>query len=178
MKRAVFVLPLMLLLGGCPDGGIQNRSKPANSAVEETKDPQILALRKLVKEISERAEQDDETIEVQHILIAFKGANPRVMASRSREEAEKLTAALLSRIQAGTDFTALMKENSDDPGPGIYGMCKARQNQSPEKNIIWRKDMVPAFGNVGWRLKVGEVGVAAYEGNDSPFGWHIIKRLK
>jgi parvulin-like peptidyl-prolyl isomerase len=38
--------------------------------------------------------------------------------------------------------------------------------------------MVPGFGDVGWRLKVGEVGVAPNHSIDSPFGWHIIKRLR
>jgi len=47
-----------------------------------------------------------------------------------------------------------------------------------------RTAMVPAFGNVGWRLAVGEIGVAPYDGEtrpearQSPFGYHIIKRLK
>jgi parvulin-like peptidyl-prolyl isomerase len=38
--------------------------------------------------------------------------------------------------------------------------------------------MVPAFGNVGFALKVGEIGIADYDPHTSPFGWHIIKRLK
>lgn len=177
MKRVVFVTTLFaLMLTGCPDGGIQNRTLPANT--EETKDPQILTLRKTEQEVAQRAEESADIIEVQHILISFKDANPRVTATRSREEAEKLTAGLLAKITAGTDFTGLMKENSDDPGPGVYGMSKEKTKQDSNNNIMWRGDMVPAFGNVGWRLKVGEVGVAPYHGIDSPFGWHIIKRLK
>lgn len=177
MTRAVFALSLCaLLLAGCPDGGIQNRGKPANAAAE--KDPQIEVLRKAIKEVAERPEQDVEIIEVQHILISFQGASPQIKATRSREEAEKLTAGLLAKIQAGTDFSALMAEHSEDPGPGVYGMCNSKSKQDQANNVMWRKDMVPAFGNVGWRLKVGEVGVAPYHGNDSPYGWHIIKRLK
>lgn len=38
--------------------------------------------------------------------------------------------------------------------------------------------MVPGFGNVGWRLQPGEIGVAPYDAKKSPYGWHIIKRLK
>ncbi|MBP9892207.1 MAG: peptidylprolyl isomerase [Planctomycetes bacterium] len=177
MTRAVFALSLCaLLLAGCPDGGIQNRAVPANT--EETKDPQILALRKAIKDVAERPEQEVEMIEVQHILISFQGANPQIKATRSRDEAEKLTAGLLAKIQAGTDFSALMAEHSEDPGPGVYGMSKSKSRQDPANNIVPRSNMVPAFSNVGWRLKVGEVGVAPYHGNDSPFGWHIIKRLK
>lgn len=37
--------------------------------------------------------------------------------------------------------------------------------------------MVPAFGDVGFPLKVGEIGVSKYDPQNSPSGWHIIKRL-
>jgi parvulin-like peptidyl-prolyl isomerase len=38
--------------------------------------------------------------------------------------------------------------------------------------------MVKSFGDVGFRLKVGEIGVATWDATASPFGWHIIKRVK
>jgi len=38
--------------------------------------------------------------------------------------------------------------------------------------------MVPAFGNVGFAISVGNVDIADYDPNTSPYGWHIIKRLK
>jgi hypothetical protein len=38
--------------------------------------------------------------------------------------------------------------------------------------------MVGAFGDVGWRLDIGEVGVSNYSQTASPFGYHIVKRLK
>lgn len=40
-----------------------------------------------------------------------------------------------------------------------------------------RAAMVPAFGDVGFALEVGDVGMADYDAEKSPFGWHIIKRL-
>lgn len=40
-----------------------------------------------------------------------------------------------------------------------------------------RAAMVPAFGDVGFSLEVGEVGLAGYDEKASPFGWHVIKRL-
>lgn len=40
-----------------------------------------------------------------------------------------------------------------------------------------RAAMVPAFGDVGFALEVGEVGLAGYDEKASPFGWHVIKRL-
>lgn len=40
-----------------------------------------------------------------------------------------------------------------------------------------RAAMVPAFGDIGFGLEVGEVGVATFDEKSSPFGWHVIKRL-
>lgn len=41
-----------------------------------------------------------------------------------------------------------------------------------------RDEMVPAFGDVGFALKVGEFGLAPYDQATSPFGWHVIKRVE
>ena len=43
-----------------------------------------------------------------------------------------------------------------------------------------RQGMVAAFGNVGFALNVGEIGIADYDPTTmtSPYGWHIIKRVK
>ena len=38
--------------------------------------------------------------------------------------------------------------------------------------------MVQAFGDTVWRLEVGQIGVAAYDPETSPCGWHIIKRVE
>jgi len=41
-----------------------------------------------------------------------------------------------------------------------------------------RDEMVPAFGDVGFTLEVGEIGLAPYDAKASPFGWHVIKRIE
>ena len=41
-----------------------------------------------------------------------------------------------------------------------------------------RGQMVPAFGNVGFKLKLGEIGVADYDAKTSPYGYHVIKRVE
>ncbi|MEM6570705.1 MAG: peptidylprolyl isomerase [Planctomycetota bacterium] len=41
-----------------------------------------------------------------------------------------------------------------------------------------RTGMVPAFGDVGFSLKVGEVGFAVYDPQTSKYGYHIIKRVE
>ncbi|MCB9894202.1 MAG: peptidylprolyl isomerase [Planctomycetes bacterium] len=133
-------------------------------------------LRKDIKEVAARPERKADTIEVQHLLVAHKGAGIGGV-TRSMDEAEKLTAELYAQIKGGADFDALVKENTDDAHPGIYGMTMSGSGDRG-RNVYPRKGMVAAFGDVGWRLDVGEVGVAPYHDRNSPYGWHIIKRLK
>jgi parvulin-like peptidyl-prolyl isomerase len=118
---------------------------------------------------------EPERITVQHILISFAGT--RTKATRTRGEAEKLAGEVMERVKKGEDFDALMKQLSDDTGPGIYPMCNDGQTPYVPGETP-RRRMVPAFGNVGFKLGVGEVGMAAHDPVASPFGWHIIKRLK
>lgn len=119
--------------------------------------------------LAARPEHPAEKVKVTHILISYKGA-PRMeqkKLTRSLSEAEKRAAEVYGRARAGEDFPALVKEFSDDSPEGTYDMTQ----QS-------RSGMVPAFGNVAWRLQVGEIGVAPNHSKDSPFGWHIIKRTE
>ena len=73
----------------------------------------------------------------------------------------------MAQIKDGGDFDALVKKYTNDSHPGKYPMTMSS-----------RSGMVPAFGNVGWRLEVGEVGVAPYDPVKSQYGWHIIKRIR
>ena len=41
-----------------------------------------------------------------------------------------------------------------------------------------RDGVVRAFGDVGFALEVGEIGMSEYDATASPFGWHIIRRLE
>jgi parvulin-like peptidyl-prolyl isomerase len=120
---------------------------------------------------------EPERIVVQHILVSFAGA-PRAKATRSKAEAEKLATELLDRVKKGEAFEELMKRYSDDPGPGEYGMANNGVTPGDPQKEFPRKGMVPAFGNVGFQLGVGDIGLAVHHEKDSPFGWHIIKRVK
>lgn len=41
-----------------------------------------------------------------------------------------------------------------------------------------RAALVPAFGDLGFALRPGEIGLAEHDERRSPFGWHLIKRLE
>jgi peptidyl-prolyl cis-trans isomerase B (cyclophilin B) len=123
-----------------------------------------------------------EHVTVQHVLIGFKDARgfsgqaPPKAAARTREEAEALANDILSRANAGENFDQLVTEYTDDSAPGIYGI--ANFNATPAQGEAGRSGMVAGFGNVGFALQVGEIGMAPYDDFASPFGWHIIKRVK
>ena len=115
-------------------------------------------------------------VQVQHILIGFAGSVPGKAITRSKEEAKTLAYQILERARKGEDFDELVREYTDDSPPGIYGMAGA--GVAPAAGEFSRSGMVPAFGNVGFSISPGNIGIADYDATASPFGWHIIKRLK
>ncbi len=115
-------------------------------------------------------------ITVQHILIGFKGTIPGKDITRTQEQARVLAYQLLAKAQGGADFDQLVKDNTDDAPPGIYGMSDT--GVPPASGETPREQMVPAFGNVGFKLAPGAIGIADYDPQTSPYGYHIIKRLR
>jgi len=179
------IAPLLLLCACGSDktstpsnAPVQPAGKPAaNSApkppaptppAESPKAPAKVDMDADIKTLMAKPEQPDASIEIQHVLIAFKGA-PRMPPSvtRSKEEAKALAEQVYAEAMGGADFLSLVKKYTNDSAPGIYPL-----------NQAGRRGMVKGFGDVGWRLKVGEIGVAPWDQLASPFGWHIIKRLK
>ena len=124
------------------------------------------------------AQDEPERVTVQHILIAFKGSLPDPKVTRSREEAEKLALQVFERAKAGQDFAAMVKMYTNDSYPGIYKMTNRDVTPDRSKQEYSRTGMVRAFGDVGFSLEVGGVGLAVYDSATSKYGWHIIKRLE
>jgi parvulin-like peptidyl-prolyl isomerase len=122
------------------------------------------------------ANNEPEHIQVQHVLIAFSGSLPGQPVNRTQEEARNLAYDLLKQAKEGANFDELVKKYTDDSPPGIYGMSNL--GVAPGRGEYPRNQMVGAFGNVGFPLGVGEIGIADYDPRTSPYGWHIIKRLK
>lgn len=115
-------------------------------------------------------------VQVQHILIGFTGSVPGKAISRSKDEAKTLAYQILERARNGEDFDELVRQYTDDSPPGIYGMSE--KGLPPGPGEYPRDGMVAAFGNVGFNISPGNIGIADYDAKDSPFGYHIIKRLK
>jgi hypothetical protein len=115
-------------------------------------------------------------VEVQHILIGFAGSVPGKGITRTKAEAKKLAHEILDKARKGANFDTLVATYTDDSPPGIYKM--AGEGVPPQPGEFGRNQMVPAFGNVGFAISPGNIDVAEYDPSSSPFGWHIIKRLR
>lgn len=162
----------LLLLSAC--GGDATKTPtaapadPAPTPAESPKPPASADMNADIAVLMAKPEEAVEKIEIQHVLISFRGADPRMTkVTRSKDEAKALAEKVYADAIGGGDFDALVKQYTDDSSPGIYPLTQAS-----------RARMVRSFGDVGFRLKVGEIGVAPWDATASPFGWHIIKRLK
>ena len=165
MKRMPLSLLVSLtLLSAC---GSDSTPKPTPAPAPAPAKPPAVDMDAAIATLMAKPEQPEETIEVQHILIAFQGVPKVRNVTRTKEEAKALAEKVYAEVVNGGDFLALVKQYTNDSAPGTYTLTKAGRGS-------WAK----SFCDVGFRLKVGEVGVAPWDAQASPFGWHIIKRLK
>jgi parvulin-like peptidyl-prolyl isomerase len=164
MKNLIVVAVVMVFVSAC---GKQETPPPPPSAPPVPAGPRP----------EKAANGQPAMITVQHVLISFEGSE-RSEQKRSRAEAEKLAFEIINRAKGGEDFGKLMKEFSNDPGGGTYTLVNDGIPANQGAGEYDRRGMVAAFGDVGFRIAVGEVGLADYDSKASPFGLHIIKRIK
>jgi hypothetical protein len=129
-------------------------------------------------DVTSQEKPEPDYVTVQHILIGFQGSVRGKAITRSKLEAQVLAEDILKRAQAGEDFDALVKEFTDDSHPGIYKMANHGIPADMANKVYSRGKMVPAFGDVGFPLEAGGIGMAAHDPQKSPYGWHVIKRVK
>lgn len=106
-----------------------------------------------------------QTIGARHILIAYKGAQrvaPEI--TRTRDEARALAKQIAADARARKDWVELWKQYSNEPGGGEGG----------DLGNFGRGQMVPAFEQAAFSLAVGEISDVV----ETPFGFHVIERLK
>jgi hypothetical protein len=152
----VLSLGALLLLAAAPPPSEPSPAAAPTPAAAETKEP--------------------DHITIQHVLIGFTGSVPGKSITRTQDEAKALAEEILARAKKGENFDELVKKYTDDSAPGIYSM--ANKGVAPAAGEYARGRMVPAFGDAGFPLQVGEYGMAPYDSAKSPYGWHIVKRLK
>jgi parvulin-like peptidyl-prolyl isomerase len=163
MKHLTVVAAALLLLSACG----KKDDPPAPGATPSGPRPEKMS------------NGEPAVITVKHVLISFKEAE-RSDQKRSKGEAQKLAYEVLGRAKSGEDFDKLIKEFSNDPGEGMYTLVneglKADELAKPMEYD--RHGMVPAFGDVGFHIAVNEIGLAEHDPKTSPFGYHVIKRVK
>jgi peptidyl-prolyl cis-trans isomerase D len=99
-----------------------------------------------------------EQVHARHILIKLApGAD-----EKARAEARKKAEDVLAEVKAGSDFAALAKKESQDPGSASKG---------GDLGLFARGRMVPPFEAAAFALEPGGVSDIV----ETPFGFHIIK---
>jgi len=144
-----------------PDSQVEKKEENGNMAKDETK---------------KTPGKEPDVITVQHCLIGFQGSVPGKPISRTKEEAKELAERLLKLLKDGDKFEEIINQFTDDSPPGIYKMTNNGVRQIP--GAYPRGGMVPAFGDTGFPLQVGEYGLAEHDSMKSPYGWHIVKRIE
>ncbi len=98
-----------------------------------------------------------ETVRASHILCGVDAKATVEEKKKAREKAEKLR----KDLAGGADFATLAKENSTCPS----------SKQGGDLGYFGRGQMVPAFEQVAFALKPGEISDVV----ETQFGYHIIK---
>jgi peptidyl-prolyl cis-trans isomerase C len=106
-----------------------------------------------------------ERVHARHILVRVQGAPMPVRPGQKElTDPEALAKAqeLRKKVEAGGDFAAIAREDSDDTSSGSNG---------GDLGFFGRNQMVPPFEQAAFAMKVGDLS----EPVKSPFGYHIIK---
>lgn len=122
------------------------------------------------------ARQEPEAVVVQHVLVSFDDVGIRSV-TRTKDEAARVAAQVLALANAGRDFGELVRLYSDDRhGDGTYTVVNFGFRAGPDQ--MERDRLAPAFGKLSFSLEPGQTAVAEYDPVQSPFGWHVIRRLQ
>ncbi len=123
------------------------------------------------------AATDLRTVVVQHVLIAHNGTGIAGV-TRNPREAEQLAQRVLARARRGESFDRLVRLHSDESrDKDIYDLTNYGVPPS-RKGQVQRVQMVRGFGDVAFKLRPLEIGLVPYDEARSPYGWHVIKRLR
>lgn len=141
-------------------------------------------------------------VSVQYCLIGFEGAHPDSTSTRSKTEAVSLVNSIQEELNNGADFADLIAKHSDDGAPGILNLANngLPGDMSPDAgdNKVLSRSLVEkdgktlgigtvvrtralagkAFCQIAFKLPVGEFDVAAWDEENSPYGWYIINRIR
>ena len=139
-----------------------------NNQIQEQKG--FFVVKVLDKKDAEKDISEPKKVKAQHILISYAGASKADGVTRTKEEAEKLAQEILNKAKApGADFTALAKENSDEPGATESGGILEQEVVDGDSSYV--EDFTTAS------LALTEAGQITDQLVKTEFGYHIIKAV-
>jgi peptidyl-prolyl cis-trans isomerase NIMA-interacting 1 len=137
-------------------GGTLAEEAPIRMAAEE----------KALRDQNEAALREPKSIGAKHVLVMHVDSERKPQqVTRSKAEAKKLAEEVLKKARAGVAFNDLVIEYSDEPGA---------DDRNGDLGVFTKKEMVKAFSDAAFGLKVGEVSELV----ETPFGFHIIQRTE
>jgi hypothetical protein len=112
-----------------------------------------------------RKPNEPDYVTVRHILVKHAGSkNAPQGLNRTRGEACLRALEALTKLKAGEDFTKLVGEYSDSPGPSNDGALGS----------VTRAGLVPEFADAALELEPGQMSNVV----ETPFGFHVIVRTE
>lgn len=129
----------------------------------------------LIREHSDDPIQDGDPTPGTYSLLnhGHQGQDFAEVIGELNGRAAEQEASLTKRIEEGE----LSQEQAQEEMSAFIEALQAEAEERQANFAHPRGAMVPAFGDVGFALAVEEVGLAVYDKDASPFGWHGIKRL-
>ena len=155
------------LLGGCssltspPEAEVEPKKYEPPATVPARVQPQPIP-------VAPPPPKEEERVAASHILVSYKGARGAAPAVvRTKDQAKKRAQEVLKKAKApqASDFAALAKKYSDDPGSGPKG---------GDLGLFGRAQMVKPFSDAAFGLRPGDVSDIV----ESDFGFHVIKRTQ
>lgn len=121
-------------------------------------------------------------IEVQHILIGLKPGRSWLgyflrNNARPASDSETLARHLFSQIKANP---SLMRDSVWLRDNGLFQSYYKLVNFGVEKkgDEIYRAEVGSAFADQAFRLRLGELSFVEYSKSNSPYGYHILWRIR
>ena len=129
----------------------------------------------LVREHSDDPVQPDDPEPGVYRLLnnGVEGMDFGQMVSQLNEQAAAREQQLRKAIEDGEMAVADAEAQMQAFVEELQGKAAVAQRELPHP----RGAMVAAFGDVGFALEPGEIGVAGFDADASPFGWHVIRRI-
>ena len=177
--RKIEVQHVLISFDGCKIPGVTRTKEEAEALAND-----ILAQVKAGSDMGALARQfsDDPVAETDTTPGCYTLLNRGVRDRAGERSALKLQQQLQKEFaEKSAEFRAQMTAGAltqEDFNAAMGALQASLQMRMMDAVANPREKMVPAFGNIGFGLEPGEVGIATYDEATSPFGYHVIRRLE